>query len=128
MVSGQPTVLAKPAISVMPVMALRESGPYRRTSAENAASYSPQPMAMPMTTQAVNRPSGPCAAASRPRPAAKTRLVPSNTGRPPQRSMARPASGPSRAETTSASENAANTVGVVTPSSRAIGAASIAGR
>src|SRR5512143_2588846 len=31
--SGQPTVLAKPAINVMPVMTLRESLPYRRTSA-----------------------------------------------------------------------------------------------
>jgi hypothetical protein len=36
--SGQPTVLAKPAISVMPVMALRESCPYSRTSVANAAS------------------------------------------------------------------------------------------
>jgi hypothetical protein len=36
--SGQPTVLAKPAISVMPVMLLRESLPYRRTSDANAAS------------------------------------------------------------------------------------------
>ena len=38
MENGQPTVLAKPAISVMPVMLLRESCPYRRTSVAKAAS------------------------------------------------------------------------------------------
>ena len=36
--SGQPTVLAKPAISVMPVMALRASAPKSRTSAAKAVS------------------------------------------------------------------------------------------
>ena len=36
--SGQPTVLAKPAISVMPVIAPRASRPYSRTSAAKPAS------------------------------------------------------------------------------------------
>jgi hypothetical protein len=36
--------------------------------------------------------------------------------------------GPTRAETSSASENAAKASGIGSPSSRAIGAASIAGR
>ncbi|MNV24491.1 hypothetical protein D3C71_1155580 [compost metagenome] len=35
---GQPTVLAKPAINVIPVMAPRASRPYRRTRLEKAAS------------------------------------------------------------------------------------------
>lgn len=35
---GQPTVLAKPAISVMPVMGLREAWPYSPTSVAKAAS------------------------------------------------------------------------------------------
>ena len=37
-VSGQPTVLAKPAMSVMPVMGVRAAWPCRRTSVANAAS------------------------------------------------------------------------------------------
>ena len=126
--SGQPTVLAKPAINVMPVMALRESLPYSRTSAANAASYRPLPMPTPMITHAAKSPIGPCAMARPARPKAKTRFVPISTGRPPHRSIDRPAYGPSNAETTSASENAANTVGVDTPRSLAIGVASIAGR
>jgi hypothetical protein len=55
-------------------------------------------------------------------------LVAISTGRPPRRSMARPAAGPTSADSTSAIEKAANTVGVARPRSRAIGAASIAGR
>jgi hypothetical protein len=51
-----------------------------------------------------------------------------STGRPPRRSIARPAQGPISAETMSASEKAANTVAAETPSSRAIGRASTAGR
>ena len=35
---GQPTVLAKPANSVMPVIALRASRPYRPAAVANAAS------------------------------------------------------------------------------------------
>ena len=126
--SGQPTVLAKPAISVMPVMLLRESRPYRRTSVANAASYSPLPMPMPITIQAAKRPAGPRAEARPASPSAKTTLVAISTGRPPQRSMAAPERGPTSAETTSAMEKAAKTVGIDTPSSRAIGAARIAGR
>jgi hypothetical protein len=60
--------------------------------------------------------------------AANNRLVPTSTGRPPCRSIARPASGPSKADTMSASENAANTMDVATPRSRAMGTASMAGR
>ena len=126
--SGQPTVLANPAINVMPVMAPRAPWPYSRTSVANAASYRPDPMATPISTQAANRPTGPCASAMPTRLAANNRLVPTSTGRPPWRSMPRPAKGPSSADTMSATENAANTVGVVTPRSRAMGAASMAGR
>ncbi len=126
--SGQPTVLAKPAISVMPVIALRDSCPYSRTSAAKADSYRPLPMARPINAQAANIDTGPCARPSDTRPAANTRLVPISTGRPPWRSMARPDAGPTSAERTSATEKAANTVGIDTPRSRAIGAASMAGR
>jgi hypothetical protein len=42
--------------------------------------------------------------------------------------MARPDAGPTSAEITSATEKAAKTVGIARPSSRAIGAASMAGR
>jgi hypothetical protein len=85
-------------------------------------------MATPSTTQAAKSPIASRASARPTSPVAKTTLVATSTGRPPKRSMARPAGGPSSAETTSATENAANTVGTDTPSSRAIGAARIAGR
>ena len=85
-------------------------------------------MPMPSTIQATNSPTGPFAAESAASPTAKTTFVADRTGRPPQRSMARPAYGPSIADTMSAAEKAANTVGTETPRSRAIGAASIAGR
>ena len=55
-------------------------------------------------------------------------MAPINTGRPPCTSMARPAHGLTSADTPRASEKAANTVGMLTPKSRAMGAASIAGR
>jgi hypothetical protein len=61
-------------------------------------------------------------------PAAKIKLLAANTGLPPCRSMALPAAGPSSADTTSAAEKAANTVGVLTPRSFAIGTARMAGR
>ncbi len=66
--------------------------------------------------------------ASAARPNANTPLVAISTGRPPQRSMLRPAYGPSSAETTSAHENAANTMATDTPMSRAMGTARMAGR
>ena len=126
--SGQPTVLAKPAISVMPVIGLRAAWPYSRTSVAKAASYRPAPIASPITAQAANRPQGPWASASSTRPSAKMPLQPSSTGRPPTRSMARPAAGPTAAETTSASEKARYTIGGGSPRSVAIGWASTAGR
>ena len=85
-------------------------------------------MARPSSAQAANNDTGPLARPSDTSPAAKTRLVPISTGRPPWRSMARPDAGPTSAEITSATEKAANTVGVATPRSRAIGAANMAGR
>ncbi len=121
-------MLAKPAISVMPVIALRAWCPYSRTSVENAASYSPLPMPTPTTSHASSSDSAPCAAAIAARPAAKTTLVAISTGRPPKRSIARPAIGPTSAETTSAAEKAANTAAGARPRSRAIGAARIAAR
>ena len=89
-----------------------------------------QPMAMPtpITSQAANNIAAPCAAPSIARPAAKTRLETASTSRPPKRSIRRPARGPRNAERTSPAENAPKTRPVAKPSSRAIGAARIAGR
>ena len=56
-------------------------------------------------------------------------LVVASTGRPPCRSIRRPAHGPTSAETTSAAEKAANTVAeLLKPNSRAMAEASKAGR
>ena len=85
-------------------------------------------MPTPRIAQATKSAATPLAAASAARPSAKTTLVATSTGRPPQRSIAAPARGPSTAATRSDAENAANTVGVATPRSRAIDAASTAGR
>ena len=85
-------------------------------------------MATPISAQAANRVTGPCASDRAASASANTMLVASSTGRPPWRSMAWPASGPSSAETMSARENAAKTVGVLIPRSRAMGAASMAGK
>jgi len=49
--SGRPTVLAKPAISVMPVIALRDPCSYGRTSVAKADSYKPLQMATPINAQ-----------------------------------------------------------------------------
>lgn len=56
------------------------------------------------------------------------RLMLASTGRPPCRSIQRPARGPIRPDTTIATEKAAYTPGTGRPSSRAIGAERIAGR
>jgi len=100
-------VLANPASSVMPVMAVRASRPYRRTSAAKAASYSPAPMARPINSHAATSDTTPCAAASSSRPAANSPLAPMSTGRPPWRSISRPASGPHSADTISAIDSTA---------------------
>jgi hypothetical protein len=121
-------VLAKPAIRVMPVIGLRAAAPYSRTSVANAASYRPAPIARPITAQAANSATGPGASASITRPSAKMPLQPSSTGRPPWRSIARPDSGPTSADTTIASETARYTVAGARPRSVAIGRASTAGR
>ena len=126
--SGQPTVLAKPPNSVTPVMALRARGPYSRTRAEKAASYRPQPMPTPSSIQPANSIQALAASPSTARPSANTTFDAMSTGRPPRRSMARPAQGPVSAETPSAMEKAAKTVGSPSPSERAMGAASTAGR
>ncbi len=48
-VTGQPTVLAKPANRVMPVMVRRAFWPCMGTAVANAASYRPLPIARPST-------------------------------------------------------------------------------
>src|SRR3546814_20378604 len=48
---GQPTVLAKPANKVIPVMALRARLPYSFTTVEKAALYKTMPMQAPHTIQ-----------------------------------------------------------------------------
>jgi hypothetical protein len=68
-------------------------------------------MATPRITHPAKRPTGPCASASVTSPAAKITLLAASTGLPPCWSMALPAAGPSNADTTSAAEKAANTVG-----------------
>ena len=125
---GQPTVLAKPAISVMPVMARRDSLPNSRTSAAKAASYRPQPIASPITAQAAASDHGPWASPSMTSAVAKSPPDTSSTRRPPRRSMYLPAQGLTSAEMISAIDSAAYTCDGSTPRSRAIGAASIAGR
>ncbi len=85
-------------------------------------------MPTPSSTQAANRLQGPWAMAKAASPSAKTTLVAISTGLPPQRSMLRPAYGPSSAETTIAQEKAANTIGTETPMSLAMGTARMAGR
>jgi hypothetical protein len=127
-VNGQPTVLAKPATSVMPVMARPASRPYQPTTVAKAASYKPLPMPTPSQAQASSSPQGPCTAASASSPEANSRLVAISTVLPPRRSRARPAAGPTRAEIASAREKAANTVARSSPRSAASGAASKAGR
>src|SRR5688500_13574321 len=62
------------------------------------------------------------------RPAASTRFEATSTPRPPKASIARPAAGPVSAITTSETEHAPKTVEVESPSSAAIGCASIAMR
>ena len=113
---------------LMPVMAPRAWVPCSRTTVEKAASYSPQPIAMPMTAQARNRPTQWLDCDSPHRPAAKTRLLASSTGRPPHRSISLPAWGANAADTISATEKAANTVNAGAFRSRAMGPASRAGR
>lgn len=85
-------------------------------------------MPTPSTAQAMTRPTVSWAKARPASPTAKTAFVPINTGRPPRRSMAAPACGPTRAATISATLKAANTVGTEVPRSCAIGAARMAGR
>ena len=94
----------------------------------NAASYRPLPIAKPIKAQAAKSDSGPCANPKATSPSANSGLVPISTGRPPQRSIALPVQGPTKAETTSDSEKAANTSGGASARSDAIGVASIAGR
>ena len=112
----------------MPVIGLRAFDPYKPTSVANADSYSPPDMATPISAHAANSETASCADPSAISPTANNRLVVISTGRPPRRSMSRPAQGPSNAVTTSASENAANTDGTPIPRSVAIDAASTAGR
>lgn len=81
-----------------------------------------------MSAQARNSAAVLSAQPSAARPAANTKLLAISTGLPPKRSIARPAEGPSAAETISATEKAAKTVDGAMPRSRAIGTASMAGR
>ena len=82
-VSGQPMVLAKPAISVMPVMGPRAPRPNNTASVENATSYRPKAIAIPTTTQPAAMPQAPVASASNARPMANSTEEVSRSGRPP---------------------------------------------
>ena len=94
----------------------------------NAASYNPAPMASPSSSQAANSWLAVCTWDSNTRPSAKSTLVAMSTGRPPQRSISRPATGPVKAITSSASENAAKTRDAGTPRLPPIAPARMAGR
>ena len=85
-------------------------------------------MAMPISSQASMRLVLPCTCDRLPRPNANSTLVPMSTGRPPQRSMARPANGPSTAEASSATVKAVQTCEMGRPRPSAMGLASSAGR
>ena len=126
--AGQPTVLAKPAISVMPVMLRRACAPWSRTRVANADSYSPPPIPSPSSSQASQSTATSGAKASISSPMAKTPLLAIRTGRPPQRSIHAPMRGPTRAETTNAPLKAAMTPATEVPRSRAMGTARMAGR
>ena len=126
--SGQPTVLAKPAIKVMPVIGERAARPYSPASVAKAASYSPMDIPTPSSSQPATSTAVPGAAARVTSPAAITRFDTVSTSRPPRRSISRPAQGPSTAESTSDAEKQPNTQEPGMPSSRAIGTARIAGR
>src|SRR3546814_19280079 len=93
---GQPTVLAKPANKVIPVMALRAWLPYSFTTVEKAASYKPMPMPAPISSQAMKNTEEPGDHARQASQAAKTKWLTSRTGRPPYRTLHRPAKGQSR--------------------------------
>src|ERR1700721_338963 len=99
-----------------------------RPSAAKAASYKPSPMPTPSSSQAMTSRGIEPVSPSSTSPAASTTLEIDNTDRPPTRSIWRPIRGPSRAASTSATENAPNTQFEDTPRSRAIGSARIAGR
>ena len=85
-------------------------------------------MATPISDQAANKLTGPCAAASAHNPAANTKLLPASTFRPPYRSTNLPAKGPSSADTTSAAEKARNTVETSKPKLCAMPLARTAGK
>jgi hypothetical protein len=85
-------------------------------------------MARPINAQAANTWPGCVAWLSAANPAANTTLLAMSTGRPPKRSMSRPAKGPMPAATSSAIEKAPKTVDVEFPMSLPMAPASTAGR
>ena len=97
-------------------------------SVENAASYRPALMPMPITSQAANKEIIPEDKPSKASPAANTRLEAGSTRRPPCTSISLPAAGPRKADSSSPTENAVKIHAVVMPSSAAIAFARIAGR
>ena len=125
--TGQPTVLAKPAIRVIPVIGPRAARPYSPASAANAASYSPIEMPTPITSQPSSMTHGPWAAARTTSPVASTRFDAVKTTRPPRASIARPTQGAISADSTRAAEKPPNTQLDASPNSRAIGTARTAG-
>ena len=127
-VSGQPMVLAKPAISVMPVMGPRAPRPNNPASVENATSYRPKAMPIPITTHPAAMPQVPVARASNAKPVANSTEEVSRSGRPPCVSTRRPAMGASAPAISSAAERPAKMAQLGRARSRAIGTARMAGR
>ncbi|MCY1382630.1 hypothetical protein D9M69_706690 [compost metagenome] len=85
-------------------------------------------MARPIKAQAAKRWTVELAWLNAASPAANTRLLAIRIGRPPERSMSRPAKGPMPAATSSATEKAPKTVDVEMPMSLPMAPASTAGR
>ncbi|MNN73152.1 hypothetical protein D3C81_1892430 [compost metagenome] len=80
---GQDRVEAKPAIRVIPVMALPAPSPYNPPRVANSASYSPIAMPTPITAQASRNSPRPWLAAMSSKPTATTAPLAAICGRPP---------------------------------------------
>ena len=85
-------------------------------------------MPAPIISHAIQSQARPGAQAISARAEANTRFDATSIPRPPDLSIQRPTKGPPTAESSSATENIANTALAETPNSAAIGRARIAGR
>ncbi|MNT68011.1 hypothetical protein D3C72_2062060 [compost metagenome] len=104
--SGQVSVVAKPEINVMPVIARPARSAYSAPRVANKASYSPIAMPVPMITQANMNTCRLWQFATISRPIPTTAPLPASCTRPPWRATSRLESGASNAETINPSDSA----------------------